>query len=495
MDPGSTRLEAATPHRAPASPVPLRRMLGEAGVSLAQRRTHDCARPVRLKGSTRLVNPTTGEVRTVYSSAQELDGTTWIPCGNRRAAVCPSCSTTYKRDAWQLITSGLGGGKGIPATVADHPCTFATLTAPSFGAVHGIRQKGPCRARRDKPVCPHGRPLWCNKRHTDEDPRLGEPLCVECYDYTGHVVWQWYAPELWRRFTIALQRHLAHRAGLSVDAFRRVCKISYSKVVEFQARGVIHVHVPIRLDGPDGPDGPAPDLCLTTKDLEDAITIAAARVRVDSAPLDDGRVYQLQWGAQVDTRTITDTTHRDTPRGTPVVHPEQVASYLAKYLTKATEDFGLPAQVRSAGHAHLAGASPHAVRIIATAQDLATHGEEYRLLLSHLGTLGYRGHPITKSRAYSVTFGQIRRARRRYRSNPAGLAPDADIRQLLDDDQDLPDGFELVSSWIFDGQGYLDLDQAAAAVEAAARSRIRPRRRCPRPILRKEEINECAGQE
>ena len=102
--------------------------------------------------------------------------------------------------------------------MADHPCTFATLTAPSFGAVHGVRQKGPCRARRDKPVCPHGRPLWCTKRHRDDDPRLGEPLCADCYDYTAHVVWQWYAPELWRRFTIALQRDLAHRVGLTVAA-------------------------------------------------------------------------------------------------------------------------------------------------------------------------------------------------------------------------------------------------------------------------------------
>ena len=259
MDAGSTQLDADAPALAVPShgkPVPLREMLGEAGLSSAQQRTHDCARPVRLKGAAQLLNITTGEVRTVYSSDQELDGTTWIPCGNRRAAVCAPCSATYKRDAWQLITAGLGGGKGIPATVADHPCTFATLTAPSFGPVHGLRQKGPCRARRDRPVCPHGRPLWCNKRHQDEDPRLGEPLCADCYDYTGHVVWQWYAPELWRRFTIALQRHLAHQAGLSVVAFRRVCKISYSKVVEFQARGVIHVHVPIRLDGPDGPTAP-----------------------------------------------------------------------------------------------------------------------------------------------------------------------------------------------------------------------------------------------
>jgi len=72
-----------------------------------------------------------------------------------------------------------------------------------------------------------------------------------------------------------------------------------------------------------------------------------------------------------------------------------------------------------------------------------------------------------------VTFGQIRRARRRYPANPAGLSPDADIRELLDDDQDIPDGFELVTSWVFAAQGYLDLDQAAAAVASAARSRIR----------------------
>jgi hypothetical protein len=156
-----------------------------------------------------------------------------------------------------------------------------------------------------------------------------------------------------------------------------------------------------------------------------------------------------------------------------MVHPEQVASYLAKYLTKTTTDFGLSGRVLSAAHARSMGASVHAVLILQTAQDLAGEHEDYHLLLKHLATLGYRGHPLTKSRAYSVTFGQLRRARRRWRRNPAGLDPNADIRQVLDDDADVPTGFVLVSSWIFDGQGYLDLDQAAAAVEAAARSRTR----------------------
>jgi hypothetical protein len=77
---------------------------------------------------------------------------------------------------------------------------------------------------------------------------------------------------------------------------------------------------------------------------------------------------------------------------------------------------------------------------------------------------------MTKSQKYSVTFGQIRRARRVHRTSP-GLDPDADIRDLLDDD--LPEGFERVSTWQFAGVGYLDLPTAAAAVEEAARSRCR----------------------
>jgi hypothetical protein len=463
----------ATAAPAPRSAAELRRALGQASQQSAEKRARGCARPVRLVGSTAVVNPTTGQVGDSYSSADELDGYTYVRCGNRRAAVCPSCSREYKGDAWHVIMCGLAGGKGIPATVADHPATMATLTAPSFGPVHGLRDKGPCRARRDKPICPHGRPAWCGKRHDEDDLQLGMPLCADCYDYTGHIVWQWHAPELWRRFCIALQRDLAKRCELSVAKFRRRCKIAYSKVVEFQARGIIHVHVPIRLDGPRGADGPAPDLPLTTADLEAAVQAAAAKVRLDAPATPDGTVYRLRWGSQADCRTITDTADRD-GRALSVAHPGQVAAYTAKYVTKTTDEFGLPTRVLSARHAANAGASPHAVRLVETAEWLATHGgTKYERLLRRLSTLGYRGHPITKSRKYSFTFGQIRRARRVHRTSP-GLDPDADIRELRDDaDEDLPEGFERVSTWQFAGVGYLDLPTAAAAVEEAARSRCR----------------------
>ena len=446
-------------------------MLAEVGMDDAVKRSGGCSRPVQLRGSKSLVDTRTGEVTKLYDSADELDGRTYVRCGNRRASVCPHCSHEYKGDAWHLLMCGLAGGKGIPADVAERPCTFATLTAPSFGPVHGIRTKGPCRGRRDKPLCEHGRPLWCGKRHRDGDSQLGQPLCWECYDYTGQVLWQWYAPELWRRFSIGLQRELARRVGLKVGAFRKACRISYSKVVEFQARAAIHVHAPIRLDGPEGPDGPRCSLDLSTADLEEAIKTAASQVQVDTAPLRDKSVVRLRWGRQVDTRTIVDTADRESGRAARVVHPEQVAAYLAKYLTKTTEDFGLPTRVRSVSQARRAGASPHALRIIETALRISREGSDYSRLGACLGTLGYRGHPITKSRCYSVTFGQIRRSRRAFRSRPAGLDPDADIREILDDEP--PDGFEVVSSFVYVGQGFLGLDQAEQAVRSAAMARGR----------------------
>lgn len=320
-------------------------------------------------------------------------------------------------------------------------------------------------------MCPHGRPTWCHRRHEPEDPCVGEPLCERCYDYTAHVVWQFHANELWRRFLIALQRQLAAASGLSAREFGARCRVSFSKVVEFQSRGTVHVHSPMRLDGPEGPDGPPSDLALTTADLERAVQSAAGAVAMTSLPLLDGTVFRLRWGEQVDTRTIRDSSDRDGRLRSGDVHPERVAAYLAKYLTKATIDFGLKGTVRSTAHAAADGASTHALRLIDVAERLGRTTPGYERLIRHLGTLGYRGHPITKSRAYSVTFGQIRRTRRRFRANAAALPPDADVRQLLD--EPVPEGFVLVSNWVFDGLGYLDLDGSAAAVSSACRARAR----------------------
>ena len=185
-----------------------------------------CAKPIRIVGSCDTIHVGTGEVLSSYCSSSEPDRVTYLRCGNRRRAVCPSCSFQYQGDVYHVIMAGAAGGmKDVPADIAEHPLIFATLTAPSFGAVHAAKKPGRGGTRRCRPrsgdgrqLCPHGRPRWCMTVHDHTDGQVGQPLCVECYDYAGHAVWQWHGPELWRRFTISLRRGIAAHLGVSESA-------------------------------------------------------------------------------------------------------------------------------------------------------------------------------------------------------------------------------------------------------------------------------------
>jgi hypothetical protein len=74
----------------------------------------------------------------------------------------------------------------------------------------------------------------------------------------------------------------------------------------------------------------------------------------------------------------------------------------------------------------------------------------------------------------SVTFGQLRRARSRWRQRPPGLDPDATVRDLPDDfDPDGEDTVVELREWRFAGTGYHDADTAALALTAAALARTR----------------------
>ena len=214
-----------------------------------------------------------------------------VACGNRREDVCPACSQVYKNDARQIIRSGLTGGKGIPDSVAAHPCVFATLTAPSFGPVHTTRtgragRPLACRPRRDahQRRCPHGRDISCPRHHRDGDPRLGQPLCPDCYDYTGHILFNALGPEVWRRFTIYLPRQLARLAGVTQKRLRSEVTVRFVKVAEYQARGVVHYHAVIRLDA-DGNGYQPPPAQYTAALLCQAIQRAASVVSCDTIAL------------------------------------------------------------------------------------------------------------------------------------------------------------------------------------------------------------------
>ena len=139
-----------------------------------------CLQPVLLRGRVDHVDGSTGELIHRYTTVHEPGGLLPVACKTRRASRCAPCAEVYRADTYQLIRAGLTGGKGVPAEVAQHPCAFVTLTAPSFGAVHARRVRGDralaCRPRRKSRTCPHGVRLSCNEKHARYDDRLGEPL-------------------------------------------------------------------------------------------------------------------------------------------------------------------------------------------------------------------------------------------------------------------------------------------------------------------------------
>jgi hypothetical protein len=362
-----------------------------------------CTHPVRLRGRIDVIDLATGELATVYDTKAEDGGVLHVACGNRRETVCPACSQVYKRDARQLVRAGLAGGKGIPETIATHPCVVATLTAPSFGPVHARRMRGktvlPCRPRRDANArrCSHGRDISCPTRHTDTDPRLGQLMCGDCYDYQAAVLFNANAGDLWRRFITYLPRHLAHLAGVTVKALLAQVRIRFVKVAEYQARGVVHFHAVIRLDAPAGDYRP-PHARYTATLLCDAIGQAAAAVQL--AVERDGLIVTLGFGAQTDRRPVRRDTIVATGRALDAV---AVANYIAKYATKTLTAPGVPdTRIRHASEITALRCSSHYRAMITTAWQLGRTRHDERLRhWAHM--LGYGGHFLTKSRRYSVT--------------------------------------------------------------------------------------------
>ena len=420
-----------------------------------------CVRPIRLRGTARDIDATTGEVIHDLNTDDLPDKAIYIPCGDRRASVCPPCAETYRADTYQLIRAGLAGGKGMPESVATHPCVFATFTAPSFGPVHtrvtldGGRPAR-CRPRRNANYCPHGRRLSCGRRHKEDDACLGRPLCPDCYDYNAAVVWNAHAPELWRRTVITIRRHLAKLAkthGTQV-------KLTYAKVGEFQRRGLIHFHAIFRLDGLDSihPERTVPPHpAFTAEVLADVIRQVASIMRfatVSHPARANG--WDITWGAQVDPRVV-----RLTDDGE--VTDTAVASYLAKYATKSTEAVG-PLTVRiTSGNLRLYGnPASHHGRLIRAAWQLGNHPHpDFQALRRWAHMLGYRGHFTTKGRRYSTTMRALRTARRNWKRRqhplPAHRGGDKAVITLTD------------LEWA--GHGWRTTGDALLALSAAERAR------------------------
>jgi uncharacterized Zn-finger protein len=395
-----------------------------------------CAHPIRLRGE--FVNGATGEVN---------ERRLLVACKDRRAVVCPSCSYLYKADAWIVVSTGLIGGKGVPASVVDHPRLFLTLTAPSFGAVHRRSVDGSCQSRH-QPRCRHGRAMSCSRRHDDTDPVIGSPLCVSCFDYTGAVLWNAESSRLWNRTFEQIRRRLAITLDLTNEELAQHVRLSYLKVTEFQRRGLAHFHVVLRADGPGKPFSPPPSF-LTAAQLGQVITSVVKDFSI-TTPRD-----VVAWGYQFRIADAS-TLERDDLR---------IAAYLAKYATKST-DGSLDFARRFRGRSEILklDVAPHLQRLALTTWDLALEPALLSMnLRAHAHAFGVRGQLITKSRHYSTRFQDLREARAAYMTRPQSDDP-------------------VAGTFTYDGRGYDD-PRAASIAEFLHQLSVEVRRATPLSII------------
>lgn len=464
-----------------------------------------CANPIQLSGT-----DTTGRRHQV-----------WTRCNNRRATVCPSCSDLYARDTWQLVHAGAAGGHhDVPVEVATRPQVFTTLTAPGYGSVHNTTGTT-ChpKHRGAATKCRHGKALSCTMIHASDDPVVGQPFCGDCYDYLGHVLFAWHLPELWRRFTIALRRAVTAQLKAS-GVLSDLVRVSFVKVVELQARAIPHIHALIRLDPPGDPattasgdhDGYGPaapwgggeprsaaghdgrwSSPITATELAALIQRAARHVHIDVTPGDSDSngnrerddVRAVRFGTQIDTQPLTPGTptaavepenNNETGNvaGTARLSPRRVAGYLAKYVTKSLQDFGITARRLSAEVIRDLEVSDHVRAILYTIAELAEHPGAAAGIGRWLHTLGYRGHITTKSRHYSTTLGALRAARATWTRQQVSQAM---LRQNPTQHRDAPDiGREVADvidpdavAWEFDQAGHSSAGDRILVISAAWR--------------------------
>ncbi len=231
---------------------------------------------------------------------------------------------------------------------------------------------------------------------------------------------------------------LARLLGITRTELRHRLRLSYAKVAEYQARGLVHFHAVIRLDGPDGPTDRPPDE-ISIELLDRAIRQAAGQISVRVA---DEPPLPVRWGDQLDVRPVYVSAELDG------VSDQRVAAYVAKYATKGAESAGtVNRPIRHAWEIPGLNVTEHARRMIYACFSLAQLPQYKGLPLrqwAHM--LGYRGHFSTKSRHYSVTLGDLRQARADFRAEQARLLYGVQVPD--------PNTALTIAEWQYAGKGH-----------------------------------------
>jgi replication initiator protein RepSA len=197
------------------------------------------------------------------------------------------------------------------------------------------------------------------------------------------------------------------RGPVSVNASGASSPAWRTKVAEFQARGLVHFHVIVRLDGAKD-RATAPGVAVSPEELCDAIREAAARTSL-TGDAGDGETVELRFGEQLDTRVLAG--DRDGDRE---LCPEQVAGYVAKYSCKASHE-QITTRDTEPDRWRGRGVPEQLVRMAYGVLRLSER-TGLRGLAGWVHMLGFRGHFVTKSRGYSTNLGTLRGDRAAYRA-------------------------------------------------------------------------------
>ena len=419
-----------------------------------------CVRPVRLRGTIRDINPATGEILRTLDTETLPDRAIYTPCGDRRASVCPACAETYRRDTYQLIRAGLTGGKGIPETVASHPCVFATFTAPSFGPVHtrrpqpGGRPPAADPAAKPPPArtdggCPAASatktptPAWDGRcartATTTQRPWCGTSTPPSCGG----------APP--SPSAASSPRPPARTASARCSCPTPRWPSSRPAASSTSTPSSASTPPAPRETAPARPHRRRPD----RRDPQAAASVWFATVAHPARP----RGWDIRWGRQLDTRTI-----RLPAAANGQLPNVAVASYLAKYATKTTEAVGtISSRITAANVSYYGNPASHRGRLIRAAWHLGSHQHpDFAALRRWAHMLGYRGHFATKSRRYSTTLRALRQARADYRRrhNPIAASGEHGDRVTI-----------TITRLEWAGRGWRTTGDALLALSAAARTR------------------------
>ena len=330
-----------------------------------------CSHPVRF--SVQSLDTRTG---TLSASREVLKA-----CGSRQESKCPSCAAIYRGDCFALIRSGLANEDGD-----QEPLTFFTLTAPGaevFGKVHSRRIKRKRNGKRYHYGCA------CGRYHKEGDPILGQPLNRGAYKYQEASDWNAASARL---FSITMQKLARQVFGVD-EKGKPLGKLDYIRVAEYQRRGLIHFHVLVR----------------GLIDVRDFHAVVRGGETSSGTHIEKVQHKGFTWGRECHSAEITPGSRFG------------AGAYLVKLVGYAVKDVSDENGAGGFMGSMMRGASLNtcdcksdtkcSAKQNRNPSDRSSICRRHRLARNGWG---YRGHTLTKSRAWGTTFQAIRDERRHY---------------------------------------------------------------------------------